>query len=150
MFAVMVLLWTGVADSGTLMVPEHAAVLACMRVAMLLWARRVLLRDAGPRAILTPKSRRNVFPSYGGPERPPASLDSYGLFGVLRERLDADNDVEDEDRGVDEEKEPEPDRCRNVGHDSDRGPSRPRSGFARSTSFRATRVGSGRGRLAGD
>jgi hypothetical protein len=29
MFAVMVLLWTGGAKSGTLMVPEHAAVLAC-------------------------------------------------------------------------------------------------------------------------
>lgn len=149
MFAVMVLLWTGGANSGTLMVPEPAAVLACMRVAMLLWARRVLLRDAGP-GHPHPKSLRNVFPSCGGPERPPPSLDRNGLFGVLRERLDNDNDDEDEDRGVDEQKEPEPDRCRNVGHDSDRAPSRPRSGLARSTGFRATRVGSGRGRLAGD
>jgi hypothetical protein len=149
MFDVMVLLWTGGANSGTLIVPEHAAVLACMRVAMLLWRDEYSCATLAP-AILTPKSLRNVFPSCGGPERPPASLDRNGLFGVLRERLDNDNDDEDEDRGVDEQKEPEPDRCRNVGNDSDRGPSRPRSGFARSTSFRATRVGSGRGRLAGD
>lgn len=34
-FAVMVVLWVGAAK-GTLMVPEHAAMLACMLVAMLL------------------------------------------------------------------------------------------------------------------
>ena len=35
-FAVMAVLWAGVAKSGTLVVPEHAGMLACMLAAMLL------------------------------------------------------------------------------------------------------------------